>query len=383
MKILYFFNIFDGKLKRLYKKIKGREITGFISYLRKTYAEQEVEFLSYCLNQDLNYLRSNGFNPTINSVLNEYLNIDIEIHKKLVDSIWAKIKDLFHKIVSTDFKQLNYFWKILEFYIKRDITNFLEQVEFIISIIEREKPDLVIISEFNPFLFKIFRNKNDELKVKILFSRSKIDKIFYNLNKFVKFCMELLSRMSNIVIYKMKGMQKKAQKSKERERFIGFSYPRDYFFSAVEPVYEELRRHKINVVKYGPIFFNFKTTFEDFKYLYSNWIRLNRIFKKYWRRDKFKQRITQNLPSDFKEIIYHILESTFFEFLIRSIYWHKNLEREIKNRDFKVMVILTEYYPEGRTVFYTFNKYKIPIYFIPHAGIPQRGEDITPYLISC
>jgi len=62
------------------------------------------------------------------------------------------------------------------------------------------------------------------------------------------------------------------------------------------------------------------------------------------------------------------------------IYIIKKFRIEIESSNYRVIIILNEFGPEGKIAFYVSKESQIPVYFIPYCGIPRRESDVTPYL---
>ena len=154
MKILYFFTVLDIRFKRIYRFLKKFEINKTVRYLKKNYQNNSISIKLYCINRPESYLKKFNFKFQNLSVLNEYLNIDREEYRNLVQDIWHAIKDLYEDLSNINLTMFSYLWKILEGDFKFRLTGNLEIIEFIKDELNKGKElyagDRVNLPEYNP-----------------------------------------------------------------------------------------------------------------------------------------------------------------------------------------------------------------------------------------
>ena len=156
MKVLYFFDILEGNFMKYYIKLKKKEVEGKISSLRQRY--KEIKISAYCLNKEKFFLSSKNFNESINSVLNEFLHIERNTYNNLVNSVWSNVKKSFENLTKNRLNVLNNFWSIMEYKITEEFLFAFEKFEFIKSIIIRESPDIIFISQKDRYFYKSLIN---------------------------------------------------------------------------------------------------------------------------------------------------------------------------------------------------------------------------------
>ena len=293
MKILYFFDIYDfgineNILEKFYNYLKKSEINKINSVLKKKYKNYDLTIQIYCLykennyliqklNKESNYLKKNEYDPSIKSTLNEYLNIERICYKRIIAKVWYNTKDFYKKLLSTDFIKLNYFWKIYEYYIKREIEAYFEQVEFITSIVNREKPDIVLLSQRELNFFKLLIHKINFPLNKIFFTRNKLNIFFHRINKLVNIIRKISHKLRNLffslniyrIIKRIYSVQiinhrnKGARSHTKKKAFIGISLPTTYYLKGIEPIYKELKNEHINIRILDDSIFRYNLSLND------------------------------------------------------------------------------------------------------------------------
>lgn len=379
MKLLYFFDLQEGNFHNFYNFLKKIEIKKGISVLKNFYnIDDDIKVQLYCLNKDLNYLKKNRYNSSINYALNEYLKINREDYKKLIQFVWMRVKNFYEKLTKRDFYKLNYFWNITESYIKYDLTNLFEKIEFIKSIIKRENPDFILLMQGNSFLYKILTFELEFMKGKFLFLKSKVNKIFRKLNLIINLILRLLAYIKFFFTHKNEFKKEKIKNYDNQLNYIGVCCPKDSFWSAIHPIYQELINKKVNVKIFGRNIIKsyYNLNFKNLKFKILTFIR---VFS-FWKDRKIRTKIIKIFKEPIKEFAFFYLKDFFLRYITKVVYWQIRIENEIKLRNYKIILILNEFGPIGKLICIKCNKYQIPVYFTPYVGIPQIGSEITPYL---
>ncbi len=115
-----------------------------------------------------------------------------------------------------------------------------------------------------------------------------------------------------------------------------------------------------------------------FKYALLCYLKFN--FKHFFENSQNKNEIIKYIKPSLKDYFFNMLIEIFLEEIIRILYIIEAMGNLIKSSNFKVIVILNEFGPEGKITYYISNNFGIPVYFIPYCGIPRRESDVTPHL---
>ncbi len=380
MKILYFFELFEGNLLKYYNFLKKKELKRIRYSLKKQYNKHPLKIEFYCLNKDIGFLEKNGYGNSIKSILSEPLNIERKLYNKIVDQTFIEIKQFYENLTKPRLPKINAIWNIFEEDIKHDLHVHLEQIIYINFIIKRENPELVVITQNSPPFIKTFVNRSTCPLEKTLFFKSKYNHIFLKINDYLSFFFEIFLQLKK---FKLKTLVKNRKKNKKISDFkhnddplIGICLPNSYLCSAIEPIYKELVNQKVNVKAFKSNPFEYflvpKPSLKDFKY--------KLFLKKFWKSKHYVNKILRYINDDFKDALLYILRNILKMKLINVIYVINLIENNFKPFNYKVMVILNEFGPVGKIICLTCKKYNIPVYFTPSVGIPNDGSEITPYI---
>lgn len=378
MKLLYFFDLQEGNFHNFYNFLKKIELKRGISVLKNFYhIDDEIEVRFYCLNKDLNYLKKNKYNSSINYVINEYLKIDREQFRKLIRDVWKRVNNFYEKLIKGDFSKLNDFWNITESYIKTDLTYLFEKIEFIKSIIKRENPDFIVLMQEHSYLYKILTFELEFVKDKFLFLNTKVNKIFRKSDLIIDLTFRFLFHLKYFFTQKNEFEKVLVKKYQNHLNYIGICCLKDSFWSTIQPIYQELINQKVNVKIFGRNIIKsyYSLNFKRFKFKLLTFIR---VFL-FWKEHKIRIKLIKNFKEPIKEFAFFYLNNFFFKYIIKVIYWQIRTENEIKVRNYKIILILNEYGPIGKIISIKCQKYQIPVYFTPYVGIPQFGSYVTPY----
>lgn len=380
MKILYFFDYIKYDHSKFDYILKRFEIKKTINYLKNRFKNQDLTIQIYflSLNKVFDPQKVKIFKSNITPVFFEFLNIEREIYKNKVELIISKANNIYDKIINTKLSKLNHYWKILNYVTKVFIFNFLEIVEFIESIVKRETPDLIIISQKNPYISKILARRLNFPLNKLFFLKSNFDSFFYYKFKFLK----LLSQFFGDIFFLLKHLLMRNHNLKSNSKLnkydIGIILPHPYLSKGIKEINKVLKK-KIEIKILNSSFFNYKPNIRDFTFHYINKLNLSVKFRKYWKSAIIKKKITKNIKKEYRDIVFDILRVNFFEYMIPIMYWYECIEKELKSQKYKLMITCNEYFRETKTFYYFCKKHQIPTFFIPHVGIPQLKYEITPH----
>ena len=383
MKILYFFELYVGNLLKYYNYLKKKELERIRQILKKQFKSQSVNIEFYCINQNNNFLERNIYRNSFKSILGEHLNIERELYKKYINDAFSEIKHHYEDLTKPKLPKINTLWNILEADIKRDLHYYLEKMIFIDSIIKRENPALIVISQNSPHIIKTLVTQIKYPKNKILFLRSKVNNLFLRINDFTLFFYELYFMLKRIIKFGRKD-KKNNDSSLNDDPLIGICQPSSYLYTAIEPVYKELINQKANVKVFGskaiihPLTYN--QLIKDLKYHCLVKTQTKSFLKKFWKSKQYFNKNFRYVAGKFKDSFLYILKNRLKLKLTKIIHAIENIENEIKSFNYKVIVILNEFGPVGKIICLVCQKYNIPVYFTPSVGIPNDGSEITPYL---
>ena len=383
MKILYFFELYEGNLIKYYNFLKKKELERIRYILKKQINKKNLKIEFYCLNKDNEFLKKYRYEDSIKSILSEYLNIERKSYKKIVDQALIEIKRFYENLTKPNLPKTKDILNILEYAIKHNLHDYLEQIIFIDSIIKRKNPKLILISQSSPHIIKTFVNRTKYPIKKILFFKSKLNNLFFKINDIVSFFYEIYYKLK--ILKKSRIKIKKIYDLKHNDHpLIGICPPNLYLSSAIEPVYKELINQKINVKVFENrilIIFPFVSnpSFKDLKYQYITFIRVKLFLNKLWNSKKYIDKLFRFIDNNFKDSFHYILKYELKLNLVKKIYRIKNIENEVKSFNYKVIVILNEFGPVGKIICMVCKKYDIPVYFTSSVGIPNDGSEITPY----
>jgi len=375
MKIFVFIESLNTKFKRLYEFLKTSEINKAISVIKKKFSNQNIEIQLFFLTEKKITNLKNTKN--INSIVNEYLNIDSADYKKIINYYSRKSRKIYENLLKSDFNRLNYFWDILEIEIKYNFNFLYESIEFIISIISRENPDVIFFLQGNDLICRFIKK---EFKSKeFYFIKSKVDSFFIKLDKVQKFFLRLLLNIKNLILNYFEKTKTKDDKFLKGQETIGIILPRMYLYKGVAPILNLLKEIAPNIRIIKPEFFEYPSTYHDFKFQYiitiKTWLRLRKYFKK----DSIKKKITQYIDLPWKTLYYDILKKIFFRDINQIIYWHYLIENEIRSTNYSLIIHSNEYFSQIKTWVFICKKYHVLSCFIPHVGIPNNRIMITPF----
>ena len=375
MKIFVFVESLNTKIERLYEFFKTSEINKAISLIKKKFSNQNIEIQLFFLTEKKLANFENAKN--VNLIINEYLKIDRADYKKINNNYWSKSRKIYKNLLKSDFNRLNYIWYLLESKIKYYFNFLYESIEFIISLISRENPDVIIFLQDNDLLCRFIKNKFKSKE--FYFIKSKIDSFFIKLDKIKKIFLLFLFNIKNLILNYFKKTKTKDNIFLEGQETIGIILPRMYLYKGVAPILNSLKEIAPNIKIIKPEFFEYQTTYHNFKFRYiiaiKAWLRLRKYFKK----DNIKNMITQYIDLHWKNLYYDILKKVFFSDIDEIIYWHYLIENEIRNTNYSLIIHSNEYFPQVKIWVFICKKYHILSCFIPHVGIPNNGIMITPF----
>jgi len=379
MKVLFFFDILEGNFLKYYIKLKKKEVEEKIESLRHIY--KGVKISVYCLNKGKFFLCSKNFNESINSVLNEYFHIERNTYNDLVNSVWSNVKKSFENLTKNRLNVLNNFWSIMEYKITTEFMYIFEKIEFIKSIIKRENPDIIYISQKDKYFYKFLKKELNLTNIKFLFLKSQIDYLYHNINGFITRIYEFLIDFKNVLSFEFKYRKRRRLKPDDK-CYIGISAPGNIVYSIdLISLTNQLKRENIKY-KYIRGIYDIVPTFRNMKFKYALLCYLKFNFKHFFEnsQNKNENKIIRYIKPSLKEYALVCLKDIFFNEIIRMIYIMKMFRMEIESSSYKVIIILNEFGPEGKIVYYVNKNYGIPVYFIPYCGIPRRESDVTPHL---
>lgn len=377
MKVLYFFDILEGNFMKCYIKLKKKEIEEKIASLRQIY--KGIKISVYCLNKEKFFLCSKNFNESLNSVLNEYFRIERNTYNDLVNSVWSNVKKSFENLTKNRLNVLNNFWSIFEYKITTEFIYVFEKFEFIKSIIKREKPDIIYISQKDKYFYKFLKKELNLTNIKFLFLKSQIDYLYHKINSLSTRIYEFLIDFKNFLSLEFKSRKRRRLKPDDN-CYIGISVPGSYDDSIdLISVTNQLERENI---KYNYIrgIYDIAPTFKNMKFKWALFCHLKFNFNRLFEKSNKKNEIIRYIRPSLKEYTLACLKDIFFNELIRIIYVIEAYSNVIESSDYKVIIILNEFGEIGKITNYLGNKYGIQIYFIPYCGIPRRESDVTPHL---
>ena len=377
MKVLYFFDILEGNFMKYYIKLKKKEVEGKISSLRQRY--KEIKISAYCLNKEKFFLSSKNFNESINSVLNEFLHIERNTYNNLVNSVWSNVKKSFENLTKNRLNVLNNFWSIMEFKITKEFLFAFEKFEFIKSIIIRESPDIIFISQKDRYFYKFLKKELNLTNIKFLFLKSQINYFYNKIKNLSSRIYELLKDFKNTLSIEFRSRKRRKSKPDD-ECYIGISSPgNNGYISDFKSVTDQLERENIKYLYIRGIY-DIVPTFRNMKFKWALFCHLKLHFKQFFKNPNNKNKIIRYVKPLLKDYVYILLKDIFFNEIIRIIYIIINFRKELEFFNYKVIIIFNEFGLEGKIAYYISNKLGIPVYFIPDYGIPRRESDVTPYL---
>jgi hypothetical protein len=377
MKIILFFGITNSFFNRFHIFFKKCEIEKIFKKINRNNQSNNNVFQFYCLNKNFDYTKKIFGKYTIFSLLDECIKIERGIYNTKIEYILSRAKSIYENITKLNKPTFNYYWKILEPKIKFKIIDGLEKIEFIKSIIEREKPNDVIFIQNDLSFFKTLFYQINKPNVRIVLLKSKLDFFINGFDKLIKFFKNLFCDINSLVINRINFFKKSKKISKSKKNYkksVGILSPTLDFLNYFKEIIETLKKNKINVEIIDAKFDKYNLTFNDFKHYYSLWLRSNLILRKCWKKEKIKEQFTKNTEVIYKELIFNILKNIFFKNIVQIIFWHKCLERVIrviKTKNFKFIIVLDEKLIENRIFILLCNKYQISTYYIHYKEINQ------------
>lgn len=382
MKVLYFFDILEGNLMKLYLKFKKKEVREIIKHLRQV--NKGILLSVYCLNKGNNYLSSINFSENINSVLTEYFNIEKKTYNNLVNTVWSNVRIFFKNLTKNRFKVLNYFWNILEYRITTKVMGIFEKLEFIKSIIIRENPDIIYFSEKDRFFYEFLKRELNLIDVKIIFLKSQINSIYHKINNFLV----VMHKFINYLKYDYVGLKsalvrtfrKENQKKDNNQCYIAISAPGNYYYSKeLSSLTTQLKKNRIKYDLFRNVY-DIPPTFQKIKFKWALLFYIEFNIKHLFKKSRNKNEIVKYIRPSLKEFAFFMLRDTFFYEIKKMIYIIKAFTLKIESSNYKVFIMINEFGAPGKIAYYVASKHGIPVYFIPYCGIPRRESDVTPYL---
>ena len=378
MKVLYFFDILEGNFINFYLKIKKKEVLGNIKRLKKSYSGAETS--AFCLNRGRVYLASKNFDNKINSVLDEYLQIDRNTYNDLVSSVWSDVKTSFENLTKTQFNVLNNFWNILEYRVTKIFMEIFEKIDFIKSIINRENPDIVYISQKDSSLFNFLKKELNLENIKFLFLKSRIDYSYNKIIGFASFFNEMISNFRDYLKYKFLIKMRRIIIPDE-DCSIGISAPGNYYNSQeLACILDGLKIENLKYQLFIGGMYGIRPTLKNFKSNYASNIYFKLNIKHFFDNSRKKDDIVRYLAPLLRDYAYPFLIELLSKEIIRIIYILKMLHTNIESANYKVILILNEFGEPGKIINNICKSLGIPVYFVPYCGIPRRESDVTPHL---
>ena len=377
MKIFIFFDFFHTRFHKLYKSKKEGELKKIISQIESKYSDQSPTFKIYCINKTSNYLKETRVNLFLKSILNEYIKVERDEYKQILRNARSTIIELYASLIKTDTIKLKYFWIILESEIKYYLYDLVERVEFINSIINREQPDLIFLLQQNTDYYKVLFHKKDIPKEKLRFFKSKLDEKYIQNSKKYDFIFQLIIDLKHLIESILKKKNEPITLNSKKSNVVGFILPRLFHRRGLDPVYKELNEKKIATNLLIPNFFKFSASLKDFsfKYIGALKLKLNSMFKS----RNFKKKITQHIDAPWRDLFYRLVIKIFFKSINQILFWHDQIEQELKRIDYKMFIFCNEFFAEIKTLVFICKKYSILTCFLPFIGIPNAYTYTTPY----
>ena len=377
MKILLFFDLWKGDFSSCYNFLKKIELKRAISLIKNFIDRNGIEVQLYCLNKDKTYLKKYGYLSSIEYVLNERLNINRKDYKKLIEFVWNRVSTFYDILISTPVISLNKFWKINESYIKYELINYFEKIEFIKSIIQRETPHYFFLMQDKNFLSKILTNELKFPKLNFYFLKSKIDLIFKRIHRFSNIIIKLYLSLKNFIKKKWRVKEEINEQISDKLIDIGIGIPNKNGINAILPIYKELNKQKIKVKIFGGEILNsfFQSNFNRFKLKLLTLIRIVLL----WKNNKSKLNIIKYFQIPIKKFAFYYLKNFYTNNILKISYWYLKIKQEIITNSYKVILIVNEFGPLGKLICLICRKHNIPVYFTPLVGIVQIGPGVTPY----
>ncbi len=244
MKIILFFEITNSFFNRFYKFLKKCEIEKIFKKINRNNQSNNLVFQFYCLNKNFDYTKKIFGKYSVFSLLDEYIKIERGINKNKIEYILSKTKHIYENITKLNKPTFNYYWKILEPKIKFKIINKLEKIEFIKSIIEREKPNQVVFIQNDLSFFKTLFYQINKSRLRCVFLRSKLDFFVNRFDKIIKFIKKLFCDINSLFI----NFFKKSKKIQTIYiKTVGILAPTLDFLNYFKGIIETLKMNKINV----------------------------------------------------------------------------------------------------------------------------------------
>ncbi|MHA1766856.1 MAG: UDP-N-acetylglucosamine 2-epimerase, partial [Promethearchaeota archaeon] len=306
---------------------------------------------------------------------NEYFNISRADYKKILRKSWDINIELFNNLLKSNLPKLNYIWRILEVQIKSELTKLLEQLNYVISILSREKPDLIIFSQSNSNLASLLLTFEID---NLLFVKSKIDFIFSKISNLLDYFFGFKNNLKTIFLHIFRRTRFNIKSHEKKENLVGVLLPKDYLLKGTASIIKALNKYKeINVKKIHSDFFKFQSSFLDLKFRFVLPLIVYLKIEKYFKSNKIKNSITKYISKTWKSSYFHLLKEVFYEWIIYILYWHYKVDKELHNNDYKVILNSNEYFSEIKVWIFICQKKGIRTLFIPHVGIPNDIIYIT------
>ncbi|MHA1694042.1 MAG: UDP-N-acetylglucosamine 2-epimerase [Candidatus Helarchaeota archaeon] len=276
---------------------------------------------------------------------------------------------------------LNYFLKMLKYISKFFILKFFEIIEYIDLIIDKEKPDLIFISEEEPSYSKALYYRLNFPKNKIFYIRSHFDKFIrykFNIQFFIEKLVVNLYKMLRDFSNCWKNL-KNNNNDKHVKYNIGIVVPRLYLFKGIKSIYKKLIERNLKIKIYELDFFNYNKKFKDFSFYYKCYFCILLRFIKF----SFKEGLTFNYINNLNNEYYITITKRIFKEILlnyfpKVLYWTHKISLEFKKYKFKLIITSNEYFPETQVFYHFCSLCNVITLFLPHVGIPQLRDEITP-----
>ena len=180
-------------------------------------------------------------------------------------------------------------------------------------------------------------------------------------------------------LYNIKKKNDHIKPNSRKSNVVGFILPRLYHRRGLDPVYRELNKKNIATNLLNPNFFKFGANLKDFSFKYIGSFKFKLRIKSLIKTGKIIKKLTQYIDAPWKDLFSSFIIEIFFNSMNQILFWHKQIEQELKRLDYKLFIFCNEFFSEIKTLILICNKYSILTCFLPYVGIPNNYTYTTPY----
>ena len=234
-----------------------------------------------------------------------------------------------------------------------------EKLEFIKSIIIRENPDVIYISQKDKYFYEFLKNELNFLNIKFLFLKSQINYLYHKINGFSLVIHKFFNYLKND--YKefrmiLAGALKKGSQSKRDDKcYIGINAPGNYYYSKeLSSIISQLKKNNIRFKLFKYIYY-LPPTFRNMKFKWALFFHVKFNIKHLFENSRNKNEIIRYVRASLEEYAFIILKEIFFNEINRMIYIIKAFTYEIESSNYKVIIILNEFGAPGKIACYVGN----------------------------